>query len=62
MFAAIDLPNGEMRAKAIQKIFENNVILLGCGERSIRVRPALNITKSQIDEGLDVIEKVVKEM
>lgn len=62
LFAAIDLPNGEMRAKAIQKIFENNVILLGCGERSIRVRPALNITKAQIDEGLNVIEKVVKEM
>jgi len=62
LFAAVDLANAEMRNKSISKIFEKKVILLGCGERSIRFRPAMTITKSQIDEGLDVIESVVKEL
>ncbi len=62
LFAAIDLPNGEMRGEAIKKIFERNVILLGCGEKSIRLRPSLIITESQIDEGLDAIEAAVKEL
>lgn len=62
LFCAIDLPNGELRAKAISKIFEKNVIILGSGEKSIRFRPALNIKKENIDEGLVVIESVVKEL
>ena len=60
LYAAIDLPNGDIRKDAVQKIFEKNVILLGSGERSIRFRPALNITKGHIDECLEVIESVVK--
>ncbi|MCC6866176.1 MAG: L-lysine 6-transaminase [Ignavibacteria bacterium] len=60
LFAAIDLPNTELRNKTIGKVFENYVILLGCGDKSIRFRPSLNITKEQINEGLDVIEKAVK--
>ncbi len=62
LFCAVDLPNGELRGKALTKIFEKNVILLGCGANSIRFRPNLNITKSQIDEGLDIIESVIKEL
>lgn len=62
LFAAIDLPNTEIRGNAIKKIFEKNVILLGCGNRSIRFRPALNITTAQLDEGLEAIESVVKEL
>ncbi len=62
LFCAVDLPSGEIRGKAVSKIFEKNVILLGCGEKSIRFRPNLNITKAQIDEGLEVIESVVKSL
>lgn len=62
LFAAIDLPNGELRGKAVRNIFEKNVILLGCGEKSIRFRPNLNVKKENIDEGLEVIEQVVKEL
>ena len=60
LYAAIDFPDADMRKTAVQKIFEKYVILLGSGERSIRFRPALNITKGHIDEGLEVIESVVK--
>lgn len=62
LYCAIDLPSGEMRKAAITKIFEKNVILLGSGEKSIRFRPSLNIKKEHIDEGIAVIDSVVKEL
>lgn len=62
LYCAIDLPNGDMRKNAIAKIFENGVILLGSGEKSIRFRPSLNIKKEHIDEGIEVIDKIVKEL
>ncbi len=62
LYTAIDLPNGEIRAKAIAKIFERNVIILGCGKQSMRFRPALNIKEIHIDEALDTMEAVLKEL
>lgn len=62
LYAAIDLSNADMRKAAIAKIFEKGVILLGSGEKSIRFRPALNIKKEHIDEGIAVIDSVVKEL
>ncbi len=62
LYAAIDLPNGELRSKAIAKMFERNVIILGSGKQSIRFRPALNIKEAHIDEALDTMESVLKEL
>ena len=62
LYSAIDLPNGEIRAKAIAKMFERNVIILGCGKQSMRFRPALNIKEIHIDEALDTMEAVLKEL
>jgi len=62
LYSAIDLPNGEIRAKAIAKMFERNVIILGCGKQSMRFRPALNIKEIHIDEALDTMESVLKEL
>ena len=62
LYCAIDLPNGELRRKAIGKIFDKGVIVLGSGEKSIRFRPSLNIKKEHVDEAIEVIDKVVKEL
>jgi L-lysine 6-transaminase len=62
LYCAIDLPNTELRGKAVGKIFENNVIILGSGEKSIRFRPAMIIKKEHVDEAISVIDKVVKEL
>ncbi len=62
LYAAIDLPNGELRSKAIAKMFERNVIILGSGQQSIRFRPALNIKEIHIDEALETMESVLKEL
>jgi L-lysine 6-transaminase len=56
---AFDLPTPEQRDKLQEKALEKQVLLLPCGERSIRFRPPLNIQKKEIDKGLEIIEKVL---
>lgn len=48
------------RDKVVLECMNNGLIVLGCGEKSIRVIPPYVIEKKDVDEGLRVIEKVVK--
>ncbi len=50
----------QKRAKFRELCFNEGLLILPCGEKSIRFRPALNITKEQLDEGLKIIEDVMK--
>ena len=59
LITAFDLPSKDMRDRFIAKGMEENVMFLGCGEKTIRFRPALIIEKNHIDIGLDVIEKII---
>ncbi len=54
----------KQRAKAlrngiIQRAFEAGLLLLPCGENSIRLTPPLNIPHSLVEEGLQIFERVV---
>jgi L-lysine 6-transaminase len=62
LMCSFDLPAAELRNKFKEKCFENKLIILGCGERSIRFRPRLNITKDDLDEGLNIIKKILNYM
>lgn len=57
---AFDLPTAGMRNDFIKKGLEQNVLFLGCGERTIRFRPALMMQKEHIDAGIEVMEKILK--
>lgn len=59
LMTAFDFPGKEMRDKFILKGAEENVMFLGCGDRTIRFRPALIIEEKHIDQGLDVLEKIL---
>jgi len=59
LLTAFDFPNKAMRDKFIDVGLEHNVMFLGCGEKSIRFRPALIIEKNHIDEGLEILQKIV---
>ncbi len=48
-----------MRNKFVEKGMENNVMFLGCGNQTIRFRPALCIEKQHIDEGVEVMHKIL---
>jgi len=62
LFCAIDLPDGGIRDKLRDRIFENGAIILGSGDRTLRFRPALNFTQEQVDEAMQIIEKSLKEL
>ena len=36
--------------------------MLGCGKKTIRFRPHLNIAKSEIDQGLSMIDKAIRKI
>lgn len=59
LLCSFDFPTKEMRNTFIGKGLENNVMFLGCGEKTIRFRPALCIEQKHIDEGLTVMEKIL---
>lgn len=61
LLTAFDFPDKEMRDKFISKGMENKVMFLGCGDKTIRFRPALIMSEAHIDEGLEVMEKILKE-
>ncbi|HYH56507.1 MAG TPA: L-lysine 6-transaminase, partial [Anseongella sp.] len=56
---AFDLPSTAMRNDFIKKGFEEGVLFLGCGEKTIRFRPSLIVQKGDIDAGMEVTEKVL---
>ena len=58
LLTAFDFPDKTIRDNFIKKGFENNIMYLGCGERSVRFRPALIIEKSHIDTGLEMLEQL----
>lgn len=50
------------KSKVINKCLEKGLLLVGAGEDVVRVVPALNITKEEIDNGLDILDKVLYEL
>ena len=58
LLTAFDFPIKTIRDKFISLGLENNVMFLGCGDQSIRFRPALIISKKNIDDGLSILEKI----
>jgi L-lysine 6-transaminase len=57
LFLAFDLPSGDVRDKAINSMEANELLVLSSGHRSIRFRPALNLTMDEATEGLKRMEK-----
>jgi L-lysine 6-transaminase len=60
LFCAIDLPNAHARDAVVKECMKNNLMILGCGARTIRFRPPLTIQKEQLDEGLAILDKSFK--
>ncbi len=54
---AFDLPNSEIRNQFLSKTFENGLIVLPSGERSIRFRPSLNLPRELVDETLGILRE-----
>jgi len=49
----------ELRERVVDLAFERGLLSLGCGPSTLRLSPPLGITRSQIDEGLMIIEESI---
>jgi len=57
LMCAIDLPDGATRDALAEAMYQNGAIILGCGVRSLRLRPPLDITAAEVDEALELIRR-----
>lgn len=62
LLLACDLPSAHLRNEFIRVGFENGALFLGCATHSIRFRPTLTVTHDDIDNGLEIIEKTLKQI
>jgi len=59
LMCAIDLPSTEFRDRLLQRCFDEGMIILGCGAKSIRFRSPLTITKEEIDKGMHLLRAAI---
>ncbi len=62
LLCAIDLDTKMNRDLIKEKAIEKGLMLIGCSDRTIRFRPPLNLSKSEVDEGIDIIRRCLQEM
>ena len=59
LMCAFDVPNRAARDDTVGRLHEERVLALGCGERSIRFVPALNVTMPELDFGIAALDRVL---
>ncbi len=57
LMCAVDVSSQRLRNKILKNCYSMGMIIIGCGESTIRFRPALTITREEIDEGMDILEQ-----
>ena len=55
-------PHLEARKKIIQRAYELGVLVLGCGESTVRLMPPLLVEQDQMDFALDILERCISEI
>lgn len=59
LFAAFDVATTVRRNEIRKQCLSHGLIILPSGERSIRFRPPLNISREEVDEGIEIIRKCI---
>ncbi|MCK4813130.1 MAG: aminotransferase class III-fold pyridoxal phosphate-dependent enzyme, partial [Candidatus Marinimicrobia bacterium] len=62
LMCAFDLPDGAQRDVFLAKMWENKVMILLCGDKSMRFRPHLNVSEDEIKQGCKIIRNILSEM
>ena len=57
LLCAFDFDTVENRDAFINKTMENKLLILGCGEKSVRFRPHLTVTVEDIDKTFEIVRK-----
>ena len=59
LMCAMDLPDPRLRDRVIAMLRGTQVLVLACGERAIRFRPALNVTTDELKVGVRALDDVL---
>ncbi|SMC84370.1 L-lysine 6-transaminase [Moheibacter sediminis] len=59
LFLAFDLPSDAERNEVVKKAMEKKLILLTCGERTIRFRPHLNVTREDLEKTITIVREIL---
>jgi len=62
LMCAIDLATGDQRNALREELWKDGMIILTCGEQSLRFRPHLNVSKEEIRIALDKIENNINKI
>jgi L-lysine 6-transaminase len=60
LLCALDLPRAEARDHALVTARERGLLAIACGTRSLRFRPALTVSRAEVDHCLDLLAETLK--
>jgi 4-aminobutyrate aminotransferase len=55
-------PDGTLRDQAMQRCFEKGLLLLSCGESTLRFCPPLIVNKDEVDTAVDIFDSALAEL
>ncbi|KYK20990.1 L-lysine 6-transaminase [Thermoplasmatales archaeon SG8-52-2] len=61
LMCAFDCKAPEKRDELVRKLYDNGMIILGCGATTIRFRPPLIFSSNEVDEAVSIIDKTLKD-
>ena len=60
LMCAFTLPDAEVRDRVLAQLRDDErVLLLGCGTRSVRFRPALTVSEDDLARGVAALDRVL---
>src|SRR3954470_570483 len=62
LMCAFSLPSGAQRDELIRRLWDRRVIMLASGPDSVRFRPALTVSREEIDAAVTAVAEVLKQM
>jgi 4-aminobutyrate aminotransferase len=62
LMIGVEFENEKQRDIVVQQSFKNKLLLLGCGFKTLRIAPPLTIKEDEVNQGLSIIEKIVRDL
>ena len=63
LMCAVTLESRELRDRVVARLqADEHVLVLGCGTRSLRFRPALTVTEAELAAGVAALDRVLADL
>ncbi|RMF29508.1 MAG: aminotransferase class III-fold pyridoxal phosphate-dependent enzyme, partial [Candidatus Nitrosothermus koennekii] len=62
LMIGIEFDTKEVRDKVITNAFKNGLLLLQAGEKTVRIIPPLIINEEEVNEGIDILSRVIRSL